>query len=160
MTIVVTNMEFNIRKMSEKDIDAVKYIEDKSFMNPWSYRSFRLEIEDDSYSVYLSAVNDEKVIGYGGGWIIIDELHITNLAVAEEFRRQGVGEKIINELEKTGLNRGIYRATLEVRKSNIAAIKLYKKLGYVQKGVRENYYQSDNEDALIMCKYFKKAGDC
>jgi ribosomal-protein-alanine N-acetyltransferase len=94
----------------------------------------------------------ETVVGYGGMWFIIDEAHVTNIAVHPDYRQRKIGEMIVQEMIKTAKENGINGMTLEVRVSNTAAINLYKKLGFVDYGIRKGYYADTGEDALIMWK--------
>lgn len=145
-------MNIVINRMLESDLPRVMKIERKSFTDPWSLNSFRRELNDNPYALYLSAYLDEKLIAYIGGWLVTDELHITNLAVDPAYRRQGVAGKLLAELIDLAKKQGIVRATLEVRASNTSAIKLYEKNGFVSVGCRPRYYRNNNEDALIMWK--------
>lgn len=145
-------MEIKIRKMDLSHLAEVMKIEEESFPDPWSRRSFKREISENSYASYLIAVLDQLVIGYIGAWIITDELHITNLAIAKPYRQSGVAQTLIDSLLNFSLEEDCQRATLEVRVSNFAAIKLYKNKGFIAVGIRPKYYANDNEDALIMWK--------
>lgn len=145
-------MNIVINRMLESDLPRVMKIERKSFADPWSLNSFRRELNDNPYALYLSAYLDEKLIAYIGGWLVTDELHITNLAVDPAYRRQGVAGKLLAELIDLAKKQGIVRATLEVRASNTSAIKLYEKNGFSSVGCRPRYYRNNNEDALIMWK--------
>ena len=89
-------------------------------------------------------------MGYAGMWIILDEGHITNIAVDPTYRRQGIGQGLLDELTKLAVERGAIAMTLEVRVSNAEAQSLYTKLGFVPRGIRKGYYQDNKEDALIM----------
>lgn len=154
--VVVSKMGIVIRKMVEEDLTRVMEIERNSFSDPWSMRSFRREIRENPYALYLSACFDDQLAGYVGGWLITDELHITNLAVDPSYRRLHIAEKLIDELLKISKRKGIMRATLEVRKSNMPAIRLYTKKGFQPAGIRPRYYRDNMEDALIMWKEFSQ----
>ena len=142
--------ECNIRRMTIADLDAVVAIEQATFPTPWSKDSFRQEIERNVAARYLVAEKDDRVIGYGGAWVILDESHITNIAIAEEERGKGYGRVLTQALMQYIANLGAEYATLEVRKSNIRAQNLYKSLGFIQLGVRKRYYEDNQEDALLM----------
>lgn len=101
---------------------------------------------------YIVAVVDGNVAGYGGIWLILDEGHITNIAVDEKYRGLGLGSKLLEGLIQLCIDRNIRAMTLEVRKSNEVAKSLYKKYGFIEYGIRPNYYQDNNEDAIIMWK--------
>lgn len=156
-------MDITIAEMNLSHLNRVLEIERQSFSDPWSRRSFYREIKENRYALYLSAIYQKNVIGYIGGWIISDELHITNLAIDNNYRHRGIGQHLIEELLKCSLKRGVKRATLEVRVSNLPAIKLYEKKGFSAAGYRPKYYRNNNEDALIMWKELKcdndKVGD-
>lgn len=139
-----------IRKMTEEDIDEVLEIEKESFKTPWSREAFVLELVKNQLASYIVAEKEGKIIGYGGLWFILDEAHITNIAVAAQYRGQGVGNLIMEGLIKICEEKGINSMTLEVRKSNIVAQSLYKKYGFVSCGVRPGYYTDTKEDAIIM----------
>ncbi len=142
--------ECNIRRMTMADLDAVAAIEAATFPTPWSKDSFRQELERNVAARYLVAEKDGQVIGYGGAWIILDESHITNIAIGEAFRGCGYGRQLTEALMQYLSNLGAAYATLEVRKSNLRAQNLYKSLGFIQLGVRKRYYEDNQEDALLM----------
>ena len=142
--------ECMVRRMTIADLDAVVAIEEATFPTPWSKDSFRQEIERNVAARYLVAEKDGQVIGYAGAWVILDESHITNIAIAEVQRGNGYGRVLTQALMQYLANLGAEYATLEVRKSNIRAQNLYKSLGFIQLGVRKRYYEDNQEDALIM----------
>jgi len=133
-------------------IDDLVVVENLSFKIPWSRQSLIDELVNNNMAVYYSVLSDAKAIGYGGMWQVLDEGHITNIAVHPEFRRCGAGSMLLNELLKEAGLRGIKALTLEVRKSNEAAKALYRKYGFEEKGFRKAYYADNNEDAIIMWK--------
>lgn len=142
--------ECNIRRMTLMDVDAVAAIEAATFPTPWSRQSFEQEITRNVAARYLVAMLDGQVIGYAGAWIILDESHITNIAIAEAFRGHGYGRTLTRALLQYLSNLGAAYATLEVRKSNIRAQHLYTSLGFQPVGVRKRYYEDNREDALLM----------
>ena len=142
--------EIRIRRMGMKDLDAVSAIEKETFARPWSRESFRQELERNKAARYLVAERDGRVIGYAGAWIILDESHITNIAVAEPERGKGVGRKLTEALMQYISNLGAAYATLEVRVSNERAQNLYRSLGFVSVGKRKRYYEDNGEDAFLM----------
>lgn len=152
-------MYIEIVSMKETHLDDVLRIEEDSFPDPWSLRSFHREIMENPYAHYFAALNSSKVIGYIGGWVIIDELHITNLAVDPLYRRKGIARKLLNRLTVRAKQEGSLRVTLEVRVSNSSAIALYKKYGFIPVGCRPKYYTNDHEDALIMWKEIIDEGE-
>jgi ribosomal-protein-alanine N-acetyltransferase len=96
---------------------------------------------------------DDTVVGYAGVWVLVDEAHVTNIAVLPKWRRQGIGEGLLTKLMTVAKAHGADKMTLEVRKSNWGARRLYEKLGFVALGCRRNYYAETREDAIIMWKY-------
>ncbi|MFZ7120570.1 MAG: ribosomal protein S18-alanine N-acetyltransferase [Eubacteriaceae bacterium] len=136
-------------KMTNSHIRNVIEIEKKSFSIPWNENMYMEEI-NNSIAYYCVMKYFFKIIGYAGVWIIFDEGHITNLAIDPKFRRKGYGKRILKHLIKVLTKRGISRITLEVRKSNEDAIKLYKKFDFYESGIRKKYYSDNKEDAIIM----------
>lgn len=133
-------------------LDGIMAVEKLSFKIPWSRESFIEEITRNKFAIYISAVLDGMVIGYAGMWGVLDEGHITNIAVHPEFRNMGVGSLLLQGLIDRARERDISRMTLEVRKNNETAQRLYRKFGFEVKGVRKGYYADNGEDALIMWK--------
>ncbi|MBQ2930916.1 MAG: ribosomal protein S18-alanine N-acetyltransferase [Clostridia bacterium] len=141
--------EIIIRRMTVEDVDGVAAVEAATFPTPWSRDAFASEMKNVA-ARYLVAEKDGKVIGYAGAWIILDESHITNIAVLKDERGQGIGRRLTEGLMQYLSNLGAAYATLEVRKSNEVAQNLYKSLGFIKLGVRKRYYEDNGEDALIM----------
>lgn len=141
--------------MEKKHISQVHKIEIESFATPWSKKSIEKELKSNEYAYYFVAVDlpGEIVAGYGGLWHIINEGHITNIAVKPEYRRQGVATMIVEGMCGFADEKQMIGVTLEVRITNNAAISLYKKLGFEPEGIRKEYYNDTKEDALIMWKY-------
>lgn len=138
--------------MELSDIEDILVVEKLSFSIPWSRDSFEKEIVDNNLAIYLVAKVNEKAVGYIGMWKVLNEGHITNVAVHPEFRHQGIGDQLVSELLSLCVKENIDLVTLEVRKSNQNAIKLYEKHGFVAEGIRKAYYQDNKEDAIIMWK--------
>ncbi len=147
-------MEFEIFRMSENRIDGVLEIEKECFSSPWSRESLEAELGNE-YARFFVAVCDGTVIGYIGAFNVFGEVSLGNLAVKKEYRKAGVASALLNELEKTAKNENAEFITLEVRQSNTAAIRLYKKLGFSQSGLRKGFYQNPTEDAILMKKELK-----
>lgn len=145
-------MDVIIRDMKESDLERIIEIEEKSFNPPWSREAFLLELTKNLLAKYIVAEVDGQVVGYGGIWLIIDEGHVTNIAVDEEYRGKGIGSKILEGLIQICRERNMTAMTLEVRKSNVVAQSLYRKYGFKEYGIRKGYYQDNNEDAIIMWK--------
>jgi ribosomal-protein-alanine N-acetyltransferase len=141
-----------VEPMCLEDLEEILEIEEASFPTPWSRRSFLYELLENERAVYLVAREEEKVQGYIGMWVVLDEGHITNLAVHPRARSRGIGELLLKTLMAESRSRGINYLTLEVRASNLVARSLYAKLGFVGSGIRPGYYLDNNEDALIMWK--------
>lgn len=139
-----------VRPMTEDDLEAIMKIEHASFPNPWSQHAFESELRDNEYARYFCLVDKNKVIGYMGLWFILEEGHITNVAIAPECRGRRLGEFMMRTVAQQMLFEGMERMTLEVRASNLSAQKLYERLGFVTAGRRKGYYSDNHEDALIM----------
>ncbi len=139
----------NIKKLSPEHIDGVVAVENTCFCSPWSRQDLekQLELETSHFSV---AVIDDKVVGYMGLQIFSGGGYVTNIAVLPEYRRQGIARMLINEQMKNDMD----FITLEVRESNIPAIKLYTEAGFKNAGIRPNFYSNPKENALIMTKVF------
>ncbi len=138
--------------MRVSDLDEVLAIEHASFSTPWSRAAYHRELVINGYATYLVGRVDGRIISYGGMWVILDEGHITNIAVHPGFRECGVGRLTMLALEEKALALGACRMTLEVRVSNTAARRLYEHLGYRGTGVRRHYYSDTHEDAIVMWK--------
>jgi ribosomal-protein-alanine N-acetyltransferase len=133
------------------DLETILEIELASFVNPWTREMYLAELENHGVS-FCSVVRDssQQVIGYCSFWRVLDELHINNLAVAPSQRGRGAGTALLHEVLREGARLGARRATLEVRRSNEAARRLYERLGFSVAGVRQAYYTHPVEDALIL----------
>lgn len=142
--------ETEVRPMREDDLDAVLMIERLCFSVPWSRDSFRMEINENRCARYIVLTEDGTPVAYAGAWLIIDEGHITNIAVHPDYRGNGYGERVTRALMETCREIGISWMTLEVRRSNAVAQNLYRKLGFTDVGYRKRYYEDNKEDALIM----------
>ena len=140
-----------IRKMTAREVPQVAELEKLCFSQPWSEKSVAGELENP-LSLWLVAMEGESLAGYVGSQTVMDETDMMNLAVAPEFRRQGVGETLVNALVVSLKELGSRCLTLEVRDSNEAARALYAKLGFGEIGRRRGYYRDPREDALILRK--------
>jgi len=144
-------MEYSIRKARADDAKGIAALEKRCFETPWPEREFDKELRGNPLSLYVAAVlRSEEIIGYCGLWVILDEGHITNVAVAPELREMGIASRMLIRLFEEAERRGAARFTLEVRRSNEEAIRLYKKFGFAISGYRKGYYKDNNEDAAIM----------
>ena len=141
------------RPVLEADLPRIMEIERAGFRHPWSEKLLRNELAN-SWSVLLAAVEGEgsaeRMLGYLIFWVVHDEIHVLNVATAPEDRRRGVGRALLEQAARHGLGKGCRLVTLEVRRSNDAALGLYRALGYRQVGIRPRYYAEENEDAIVM----------
>jgi len=135
--------------LSKEHISQVHEIASLSFHSPWSLDAFMEELLNP-IARYVVAVQDKRVLGFGGMWLIIDEAHITNIAVHPEFRNLKLGSLILKNLIDLSEKEGAFAMTLEVRVSNINAQKLYGKYNFKAAGIRKAFYQDNREDCLIM----------
>lgn len=135
--------------MTADDAKQIAEIEIKTFALPWKREDFWRESQNEN-AEYVVGEIDGKVVAYAGVWISFNEAQVMNVAVDSDFRGRGIGKKLFAELIQAAKNRGATAITLEVRPSNISAIKLYESFGLKSVGRRKNYYIDNNEDALIM----------
>ena len=140
-----------IREMQESDIDAVCELEEATFSMPWRRQDFVDMLEQD-HLLYLVALFGNIIVGGCGMRNIVGEAEITNVAVGEAYRNRGFGKKMLKALLERGRKMGITAFTLEVRQSNLPAIHVYEKMGFVPEGIRKNFYEKPCEDAVIMWK--------
>ena len=146
-----------ITRMTHKDVPEIAELEKICFTLPWSEKSFRDEMAN-RLAVYFTAKDNGKCVGYAGFWNVSGEGDVTNVAVLPEYRRRGVGSSLVAEMIKTAEKLKLEMLTLEVRKSNTAAQKLYEKFGFEILGERKRYYSDNGEDAYIMTKTFLPKG--
>lgn len=144
--------QFAFARMQPVHVEQVLAIEETSFPTPWSRQSFYYEVTENDFAFYLVAIHEGRVIAYAGIWLVLDEAHITNVAVHPEYRGCGVGRAIMLKIIGSAALLGAVRMTLEVRPSNYVAIGLYESLGFERRGIRKGYYTDTNEDAIIMWK--------
>ena len=147
------------RKMELSDIPHICVIEQECFATPWTEEAFRNELTQNHFARYIVMLWEDDIIGYAGMWTIMDEAHVTNIAVTGEQRGKGLGERLLQELITMAAASGMSRMTLEVRVSNTIAQRLYEKFGFVGEGLRRGYYSDNQEDALIMWASLPYAGD-
>lgn len=140
-----------IKRMRKEDIDSIIDIEAKAYgEHHWSKDSFMQELNNDLAWYYSLFNSENKLVAYAGTWHILEEAHITNIAVDADERQKGYGEALLKHILDDCYKEKIKYLTLEVRASNKAAINLYEKYGFTSFGVRKKYYQDNNEDAIIM----------
>ncbi|QDY85935.1 ribosomal-protein-alanine N-acetyltransferase [Paenibacillus polymyxa] len=142
--------KLEFRLMQLDDIPDVLEIEHEAFTLPWTEEAFRNELTMNHFAKYMIMELNGRAIGYAGMWTIMDEAHITNIAVREAYRGRKFGDKLLDELMQTASYLGMERMTLEVRVTNRIAQGLYEKKGFKPAGVRKGYYSDNNEDAVIM----------
>ncbi|WP_152400293.1 ribosomal protein S18-alanine N-acetyltransferase [Paenibacillus cellulositrophicus] len=138
------------RPMTLEDIPAVMVIEHDAFTLPWTEEAFRNELTHNHFARYMMMEWNGEPVGYAGMWTVIDEAHVTNIAVLSPYRGRKWGERLLLELMKTASQLGMKRMTLEVRISNRVAQNLYMKMGFEPAGLRKGYYSDNQEDAMIM----------
>ncbi|GGJ79663.1 ribosomal-protein-alanine N-acetyltransferase [Anoxybacillus voinovskiensis] len=143
-------MEINFRPMTLADLDGVLVIEKASFTLPWSREAFYNELVHNRYAKYVVMEHDGRLVGYCGMWVVVDEAHITNVAVLPEYRGKKLGEALMRKMMDMAKQLGAVTMTLEVRVSNEVAQSLYRKLGFLNGGIRKRYYPDNQEDALVM----------
>lgn len=136
--------------MKEEDISQIVAIEEASFAIPWTAEAFERELKMNEYAHYVVMETEEGILGYCGLWIILDESHITNIAVLPQYRGQRLGEALLQEVMNKARALGGNTMTLEVRVSNEVAKKLYRKFGFQNGGIRKRYYTDNYEDGLVM----------
>ncbi|MGN1318934.1 MAG: ribosomal protein S18-alanine N-acetyltransferase, partial [Lachnospirales bacterium] len=135
--------------MTLEHIDGIMEIEKDSFAIPWTRKSVESELKN-KLAIYIVALLDNKVVGYGGMWHVVTEGHITNIAVHKDYRNKGIGDSLVKKLIEIAYEKEMIGLTLEVRPSNEAALKLYKNNGFKLEGIRKEYYEDNKEDAYIM----------
>jgi [ribosomal protein S18]-alanine N-acetyltransferase len=150
-------MMIDVREMiieqlqDEGDLDQVAALEAESFTNPWTREMLSGELARNPFArVYVLRFPGARVAAFCACWLVVDELHINTIAVAEEHRRHGLALALMRHILTVVAAEGVKRATLEVRRSNVPAQRLYERLGFVQAGVRPDYYTQPAEDALIL----------
>lgn len=144
------------RKMTVADVDGVLKVEEEAFSLPWTRDAFVQEMTTNLHAYYIVAENDQgQIVGFCGMWMIIDESHITNVAVAEQVKGQGIGEGLMREAIRVAREHEVVLMSLEVRVSNTIAQNLYRKLDFQNGGIRKGYYTDNQENALVMWVEFK-----
>jgi len=136
--------------MRMADVAAVLEIERLSFSSPWPAFAFEQELTANRLAHYRVARLADRVVAFGGIWLMVDEAHITTFGVHPAHRRQGIGRRLLLDLAEVAIQLGSERMTLEVRLGNLAAQGLYRSFGFRVNGRRVAYYSDDGEDALVM----------
>lgn len=144
--------ELIVRQATGEDAAQIAEIEKQCFAVPWSYESLHHDITENKRALYITAEADGKICGYVGVWKILDEGHITNVAVTPEYRRRHIASAMLGVLLEVLKDNAVSSCTLEVRAGNEAAKALYRSFGFAEAGVRKGYYEDNGEDAIIMWK--------
>jgi ribosomal-protein-alanine N-acetyltransferase len=146
MNIVVTRVASDAADV----VNEIAVLQSQTFTNAWSADSLKWEIANTDVARLYVMRADDVLVGFCACWVILDELHINSLAIGERWRRQGLASRLLREVCRDARVSGATQATLEVRRSNVAALALYERLGFASEGVRKDYYQSPREDALVL----------
>lgn len=135
----------------DEDLQGVLEVEAESFTNPWTREMYAWELQNRAVChIYVVRAADCPVAGFCAFWLVLDEIHINNVALRQRFRNQGVGTALMSHVLGEAKRLGACRATLEVRASNAPALRLYQRLGFYGAGTRRGYYSNPVEDALIL----------
>lgn len=140
----------SFREATITDLKSIMNVENASFTVPWTEAAFRNEFIINQYAYYILTTYNDEVVGYAGIWLVLDEGHVTNIAIHPDYQGNHYGEALLREMIRIAKDRGVIRITLEVRVSNDIAQGLYKKLGFQNGAIRKNYYPDTKEDALVM----------
>ncbi len=155
MSEPVTGAEVRLRPMRLEDVPRVHQLDVLSFSLPWPERSYRFEVsENRASSCWVAELENAggqtEMVAMMVNWVIVDELHIATIAVHPDYRRLGIGRRLLAHGLRAGWMRGARKAFLEVRRSNRAAQEMYARFGFSVNGERKQYYQDNHEDALLM----------
>ncbi|MBS4175833.1 ribosomal protein S18-alanine N-acetyltransferase [Bacillus sp. FJAT-49736] len=142
--------DITFRKATLDDLDGIIKVELDSFTLPWSREAFYNEFVNNQFAHYFVLEHNESIIGYCGVWIVIDEAHITNIAISPKYRGLKLGTTLMKKIMEFARLHRAHSMTLEVRVSNYVAQSLYRKLGFQNGGIRKGYYTDNYEDALVM----------
>ena len=148
-------MARRINDVREEQLEQIEEIEKACFSLPWTIEQLKSQLKDSQHEFIASLDDEGRVLGYVGMMYVLDEGYISNVAVAPEARRQGIGRDLIKELMARAAALDLAFVTLEVRCSNAAAIALYEKQGFLPVGKRKNYYDFPREDAILMTHFLK-----
>lgn len=146
----MTALKVVIEPLKENDMGEILAIEKTSFKNHWPESAFMDELQKNQLATYVVARHGNALVGYAGLWLVLNEAHVTTVAVHPDYRRRKVGEQLVHHLLQLALSQGAEWATLEVRESNHEAQALYQKFGFSPAGIRKNYYAEEQENAVIM----------
>ena len=152
--------DIKIKPLTEKELDQVLALDNICFGGLWSLRSYKREIDSPNSSLFIMTIDyqlEEKVIGLACYWAILEEAHITILAIHPDFQGKGLGKLLLNHLLQEINKQDLKTATLEVSANNQKALNLYQKFGFKEAGRRKKYYQKTGEDALVLWKKVEDA---
>ncbi len=144
------NESVQYRKMTVDDVDQVYEIEKLSFTLPWTKDAFYNEMNINDHAYYVIAETEEGIVGYCGMWLVMDEAHVTNIAIHPKYRGKKMGGGLMQAAIDVAKAQGAVLMTLEARVSNTVAQNLYRKLGFKNGGIRKRYYTDNYEDAIVM----------
>ena len=155
MNLDADNSQIRLRNMRADDIPQVAALDHLSFADPWPQGSFEYELKASNYSLCLvaedpDAAEGQSIVAVLVIWLIVDEAHIATIAVHPDYRHRGIGRRLLAEGLLQAAERGAVKSLLEVRSGNTEALHLYYGLGYKAVGLRPNYYQTEQEDALLL----------
>lgn len=148
---IKTDASVNVRAATSSDLDAILDIEGKSFTSPWSRETLLEELDGKAWSYVQAAELQNAVVGFIVYWIVLNEIHLLNLAVHPDWRRMGIAAAMMHHLLANAKSHDVSEIFLEVRVSNRNAQTLYRRFGFKPIGMRRNYYTDNGEDAIVMC---------
>ena len=146
--------EYIIVNGSEKHIEALELLEKQCFSTPWTREQLITQLPDERH-IFLVTEYSGNAVAYVGMMYVLDEGYISNVAVSPQHRKKGFADALIKRIVEISHEKELAFITLEVRRSNIPAISLYEKHGFVKVGIRKNYYDLPKEDAILMTKFLK-----
>ena len=139
-----------VRVTGSSELDGVLAVDRESFPHPWTRRMYEDDLRNPHSQIWAARNASGVTVGYCAIWVVVDELHINNVAVRQAWRGRGLGELLVKHVLAIGLSAGVATASLEVRRSNIPARRLYARLGFAECGVRNAYYEDPPDDALVL----------
>lgn len=149
------NDKVEITEMTLRDLDLVMEIERELFSSQWPRSIFRSELTENPYAYYYVIKLNEKIVGYAGIWLMREGAQVTNIAISSKYQGKSLGKKLFSYIFQRAISEGCESLSLEVRKSNEIAQKMYRQFGLVPAGIRKEYYTDNREDALVMWVNFK-----
>ena len=149
-------MDYTVCDVLPEHVPQIAQLEKRCFSMPWTEEMLNSQLKDDRHEFIAALDASGKIIGYVGMMYVLDEGYISNVAVSPEYRRMGIGDKLIEALCEICRGHDLAFVSLEVRAGNAPAVALYKKHGFTKAGVRKNYYEQPREDALIMTKFWNR----